>query len=428
MRMLQADPKSFVAQELVKLSRAPVWLEGQLVPRSVVVRAFVATDGHSYTVMPGGLTRIADNPNDLLSYATSRSSKDTWIISDTPSRNPEQVQFAAETRALEPLVIGVPSRVADHLFWLGRYTERLEQLLRIVRCVLARVAGEPGPEAEQEREALTELSVNLGLCPPGLSSTATNGELSQHMLELLYGTETQHGMRPLLRRIRSIASAVRDRFSGDTWRILGRLESDSRARPGQLALASATTLSHNLVLDLAAFNGMEMENMTRGPGWRFLDLGRRLERGLSVLNLLRSAVAVPLNAGFILEPVLEIADSVMTYRRQYFDAPRFAGVLALLLFDDSNPRSVAFQVRMLSEHVCFLADSSKLPDAQSEQVRLDTFGRNLSATDPQPIYSLLGQGESQRVVEMFDGWIAELAAVSDQVTSHYFSHTISRLS
>src|SRR5205807_3064571 len=118
---------------------------------------------------------------------------------------------------------------------------------------------------------------------------AGSNELSERMLHLLYHANETSGARELLKRIRFIASTVRDRFSGDTWRILGRLEVDARSRPGRLPLTKATALIHNLVLDLAAFNGMEMENMTRGRGWRFLDLGRRLERGASVLKLLRAA-------------------------------------------------------------------------------------------------------------------------------------------
>src|SRR6185295_18244722 len=152
-------------------------------------------------------------------------------------------------------------------------------------------------------------------------SSPGSGELSQRLLKVLYDPDEPGGVRELLKRVRFIAAAVRDRFSGDTWRILGRLELDARSRPGRLPLARATALIHNLVLDLAAFNGMEMENMTRGRGWRFLDFGRRLERALSVLNLLRATVIVPARPPSLLEAVLEIADSVMTYKRQYFAAP-----------------------------------------------------------------------------------------------------------
>src|SRR5207237_2084154 len=98
----------------------------------------------------------------------------------------------------------------------------------------------------------------------------------QGVLQVVYEPDLTGSVRELLGRIRFIVSAVRDRFSGDTWRILGRLEADSRARPGRLPLVNARTLIHNLVLDLAAFNGMEMENMTCGHGWRFLVLLRRL--------------------------------------------------------------------------------------------------------------------------------------------------------
>jgi len=134
---------------------------------------------------------------------------------------------------------------------------------------------------------------------------------------------------------------------------------DARSRPGRLPLTRATALIHNLVLDLAAFNGMGMENMTRGYGWRFLDFGRRLERGLSVLKLLRSAAIVESPPAAVLEPVLEIADSLMTFRRQYFTTPRWAGVLDLLLRDASNPRSLLFQVNVLGEHAAALAETPK---------------------------------------------------------------------
>ncbi|HWX20139.1 MAG TPA: circularly permuted type 2 ATP-grasp protein [Candidatus Binatia bacterium] len=425
----KAAPREFVAQERVKLSRAPAWVDEHLTARSVVVRAYVATGADAVAVLPGGLTRVSKHADDLVvSMQSGGGSKDTWVLANGAANRPEPAPVLGEPRPEEYASPGVPSRAADHLFWLGRYTERLEQLLRVLSCVLGRVSGEAGGEDSRESTGLAGLAVHLGLFPGPLSGEPSHGELSQRMLRVLYEPDEPGGARELLKRIRFIASTVRDRFSGDTWRILGRLEMDARARPGRLPLARATRLIHNLVLDLAAFNGMEMENMTRGHGWRFLDFGRRLERGLSVLKLLRAAASVESSAATALEPVLEIADSVMTYRRRYFTAPRLACLLDLLLRDESNPRSLLFQVNVLGEHAAALAADSKSAAARLDQERiqkLKTGVRSVVLEEP----GVQDASEAgQPLLHLLTTWATDLAGLSDQVTNRYFSHSIPRMS
>ena len=248
------------------------------------------------------------------------------------------------------------------------------------------------------------------------------------MLQLLYEPDAPGAVRDLLKRIRLIASGVRDRFSGDTWRILGRLDADSRSRPGRLPLTSATALIHNLVLDLAAFNGMEMENMTRGRGWKFLDFGRRLERGLSVIKLLQAAVNVKTQPTAVLEPVLEIADSVMTYRRQHFAAPQLPGVLALVLLDDSNPRSLAFQVSVLSEHASALMAEERAADPETEQARINSLSARLRSVDLNTLAAQHARGDAQPLLDLLSAWAADLAALSNELNSHYFNLIAPRFS
>jgi uncharacterized alpha-E superfamily protein len=328
---------------------------------------------------------------------------------------------AGETPAPPPdhVIRGVPSRAADHLFWLGRYTERLEQLLRVLRCVLAHVSGEQGGEDSIATQVLAELAAKLNLGAPGTT------DFSERMLGVLYDPDEPDGVRELLKRVRFIASAVRDRFSGDTWRILGRLDLDARPRSRRLPFARATALIHNLVLDLAAFSGMEMENMTRGHGWRFLDLGRRLERGMSLVKLLRAAASVEASLAAVLEPVLEIADSVMTYRRHYFTAPRLPGVLDLLLRDESNPRSLIFQVNIVHEHAAALSVGGQTASTDTDHERIQSLQTELRAFAPN---EAAGPGGTQPLIELLDHWAAELAALSDAVTNRHFSHSIPRLS
>jgi uncharacterized alpha-E superfamily protein len=322
----------------------------------------------------------------------------------------------------------VPSRAADHLFWLGRYTERLEQLLRVLRCIVGRISGEPGGEDPADHARLTDFAVKLNLFPANAGGDVPAGELSERMLGLIYDPGRAGGVRDLLGRIRFLAVTVRDRFSGDMWRILGRLELDGRSRVGRLPLASATALIHKLVLDLAAFDGMEMENMTRGYGWLFLDFGRRLERGLCVLKLLSAAAAVETRSTALLEAVLEIADSAMTYRRRHFAAPRWAGVLELLLRDQTNPRSVLFQIAALREHARVMAADLKTAGLQAKPERIDSVAAAIRSVNLNDLSAQLGQGMARPLLDRLNAWAADLAALSDEVSRRYFSHSVPRVS
>ena len=427
--IIQAAPGRFVGQERMKLSQAPVWVEGRLTARSVVLRAFVATGGASFAVLPGGLTRVSKNPDDLVvSMQSGGGSKDTWILRNGSTPHVERASPSRESPLAERSPAGVPSRAADHLFWLGRYTERLAQLLRVLRCMLSRVSGEPGSDSQTDFSELAEFSTHLKLAASVTKNDLPAGELSDLMLRLLYHQEESGGARDLLGRVHLIAAAVRDRFSGDMWRILGRLESDGHTPPGLLPLEGATTLIHQLVLDLAAFEGMEMENMTRGFGWRFLDLGRRLERGLTVLRLLTAAASVRTRPAAILEPVLEIADSVMTYRRRYFAAPAWPGVIELLLRDETNPRSLAFQVEALREHTWMMTFDLKSTGSQPEPELTASLASRIQAANFNDLAGRFAQGNRQPLLELLAGWSRDLLALSDHVTSRYFSLTAPRVS
>ncbi|MGH7967619.1 MAG: circularly permuted type 2 ATP-grasp protein [Limisphaerales bacterium] len=428
-QLINASPGQFVGQERPKLSQAPAWAEGRFTARSIVVRAYVASGGERFAVLPGGLTRVSQSPEDLLvSMQSGGGSKDTWILSDGSALPPERVTEDREPLLGDRAPAGVPSRAADHLFWLGRYAERLAQLLRVLRCVFGRVSGENGVETHGYWNELAQLAAQWKLVPGAAKGILPSSELSEHMLRLLYHHEEMGGVRDLLSRIRLIAAAVRDRFSGDMWRILGRLEMDGRARLGRLPLTSATALIHKLVLDLAAFEGMEMENMTRGFGWRFLELGRRLERGLAVLRLVAGAAAVRARPATVLEPVLEIADSSMTYRRRYFATPAWSGVLELLLRDQTNPRSLLFQIEALREHARIMAIELKTSGLQAEHESVTALAQSVRSAELSELAAAVAEGKRQPLLDLLATWNRSLLVLSDQVTSRYFNLTAPRVS
>jgi uncharacterized alpha-E superfamily protein len=187
-------------------------------------------------------------------------------------------------------------------------------------------------------------------------------------------------------------------------------------------------LLNTLLFDLGAFSGMEMENMTRGHGWRFLDFGRRLERGFQLVNLLRAALATgAASSTVLLEPLLEIADSVMTYRRRYFAQAQLPAVLDLLLVDPTNPRSLAFQLSALAEHAKHLpAAVSSTGKSQREHVA--ELSHHLDGLDVRSLLNVCEEGTCEALEEFLSRLAAELSGLSDQLTENYFTHTVARVS
>ena len=422
---MQRAPFDYVGQELLNLSSAPVFEGPDLAARRIVLRAYVAASGHGFMAMPGGLTRFSGSPEDLVvSMQHGGSSKDTWVLASEPVTQLSLPLPHYDIIRLERSAAEVPSRVADNLFWLGRYAERLEDTVRLLRSVLVRLA-EVGAEETPDLKALVRLLANLDLFPARFRERHSLPAVEREVYALIYQPHRLGAVREVRERLGSIAFALRDRFSADTWRILNKLQVDARPRPGRLPISEGLELLNLLLFDLAAFAGMEMENMTRGHGWRFLDIGRRLERAANIATLLQAALTVEAGGSDALEPVLEIADSVMTYRRLYFAQPQWPAVLDLLLADETNPRSLAFQAKALADHASNLPRETGGVAARESQ-HAETLRTMLNKAD----FSALGQwgGHTPEVRELLSRILNELRGLSDSINQQYFSHAAAQAS
>ena len=364
---LRARPDHFVAQEQVALSAAPVWHQHRMEPRPVVFRTYVAAAGDSYAVMPGGLTRVSSTHDvPIVSMQRGGGSKDTWVLSEGPVSSVTLLAPAGSPTRPERAGSDLPSRVAESLFWLGRYAERAEHAIRLLRSVVARLTDLDTSDP-RELSALLHVLVDLEMLPERFAEHVPLRELEVDMLSFIFKENPHSGLRRTLNELRRIAAVVRDRLSIDTWRILNQLHQDLRLRHGRVQFDDVLAHLNRMITDLAAFSGMEMENMTRGHGWRFLDVGRRLERAMNSTSLVRKALSAGPSDNAVLEPLLEIADSSMTYRRRYFARPQLSPVLDLLLLDDSNTRAVAFQLAAVSEHIRHLPRDPKAPSPTREE-------------------------------------------------------------
>jgi uncharacterized alpha-E superfamily protein len=179
-----------------------------------------------------------------------------------------------------------------------------------------------------------------------------------------------------------------------------------------------------LIANLAAFAGMEMENMTRGHGWQFLDIGRRLERAINITTLIQSDLSIETKGLSALEPILEIADSVMTYRRRYFAQPQWPTALDLLLADEGNPRSLTFQVNALANHIAKLPSKTNRRDLR----QIDVLRGLLQNADLPALAEAQLNARDSSLTALLDRIATELRGVSNFINHQYFSHAETRVS
>lgn len=416
---IRSSPHDWVAQEVLNLSTSPTWTGERIEPRSLVWRAFAIASGEGFATMPGGLARVSPEPQRwLVTMRSGGISKDTWVVGDG-AEDTAYGRFMQQPVVIRPArpPSGVPSRAADHLFWLGRYAERLELTVRMCRVIMLRLAGERGAVQSQEAQSCVSLMAEIGLVP-----AAATG-LRDHLQALLQDPRRDGSVPDLLSRLRYNAAAARDRLSDDMWRLFNRIERDARLPAGPFSLQAGQNALDTLVLDLAALSGMQQENMTRGHGWRFLEIGRRLERASIILSLLKAAVKECARDDSVLGPLLEICDSTMTYRRLHFARPQLTPVMDLLLLNDSNPRSVAHQLILLGRQAAQLPQDptkdSGLPERQQTDALLSdlsTLSLTNLATTPEHVPDVV----SALCTTLTEG----LEKLSDIITEHYFSHAI----
>ena len=426
---LLTRPEDYVAQSEVLLSTAPVWNGQESEPRQLVLRVYIASSGDSVSVMPGGLTRVAATTTiPIVTMQRGGGSKDTWVVSEGPVTGVSLLAPRSLSVKRERLDAELPSRVADNLFWLGRHIERAEHTARLLRSVVTYVTREDVSEDTPELVALLHVLVDLKLIPSPLRERMPLPDL-EHQLSMLFRLDAQNAvLRTTLGEVRRIATTVRDRISLDTWRILNQLQPELRLRQGRIQFADVLVHLNRIVTDVAAFSGMEMESMTRGHGWLFLDIGRRLERSLAAIRLIRSAIVASPSPIAMLEPLLEVADSAMTYRRRYFAEAQLPPVLDLLLADETNPRALAFQLVALANLLSQLPRDPRAPSPTREERMVAHAIESLASAD----FDALSQPGADEAFDRLTGLIdlldEDLRGVSDTVTFHYFSHAEQRVS
>ncbi len=414
-------PRDFVAQARMDLSSTPVLDDGQLVRRKLVVRSYLAADaGGGFAFMPGGMTRVsatADAP--VVSMQRGGGSKDTWVLADTVVSEFSLLPAGGFRVPITRTGGDLPSRAADNLFWLGRYAERAEGLARLLRGIVVRISERSGLGDCPELPAL--LHALAAQTDPKAKRPAPTDDPFARVLPAVFDADDPTSLAAVVQSARHVASVVRDLISLDLWRVVNMLGEWTTEPPGEPTPAAVLDLLHRNVITLAAFGGLATESMTRGEGWRFLDMGRKLERAVHTINLLQATLVFPAaNEGPVLDAVLEVTDSRMTYRRRYLSSLRAEAVLDLVVDDETNPRSLAAQLAALADDVDHLPRPASAGRSAEQRFALAAVN-SVRMAEPEKLAAVEG-GYRMTLRELLDhvgGW---LPILSDAITQQYLSH------
>lgn len=422
---IRANPGQFVAQYPMTPSLTPKWDGKSLVPSAVVLRVFVVADHDTYHVLPGGIAREPDGDTALRSLGRLHGTlKDVWVLAEDaadvqlpPTRRFHQLSVERGSADLQ-------SRVADNLFWLGRYIERLDNDARLLRTTAARVAqGAVGPRDAVELRMLGRLLDQANLMDHSSALAPPESALFQQGLATVAADD--RGLATVLDGIQRLTATMRDRFSIDMTTAAGpeMIEVRKRLLAARGNLDPLLAALDEIVRFVATLSGLAQENMTRGTGWRFLDLGRRIERALHVLTgALGPFTLSPIDWDAAMRLALELCDSTITYRTRYLGQLQPAPVLDLVILDDANPRGLVFQLRTIKGHLDYLARASGVrviapPD--SLEVDLEAVVRQFGGDEQAWRHEGLALAMLRDVASDTE---QQLDKLSEAITRAYFSH------
>ncbi|MCT2400251.1 circularly permuted type 2 ATP-grasp protein [Novosphingobium mangrovi (ex Huang et al. 2023)] len=406
---LRRRPMDFCGQEIVHLSTTPAIIDGKIAPRPFTVRAFVAraADG-SWTVMPGGFARLSSSsalPTSLM--GAGDLSADVWIVDEQPAGLPAPLRTVEEP----PISRGggiLASQAADNLYWFGRYNERAETVVRIVRALLgSSMEGDSGIDSEDGGlSSLVDLLMEFGAIDKATASQPAATISAKALTE----TRLPGGVAALMRRRLQVGLSLRERLARDFWRIVSRpMPSIAVGRP-QSMLSSARWLTEHF----SALAGLISENMVRSAAWRFIEIGQRIERAQAICRIaarLAESNGEGGRSGEALGVLLDLCDSQIIYRSRYLTGPMKNPVHDLVLLDPDNPRALKFQVAEIVDHLC------ALPSLRDD---------NIPEPPLRAARALLGELQAalapDMTVERLKAIEGQLHDLSDEISARYFLH------
>lgn len=358
-------------QAYLPLSQIPTWQggaapdAGQIVPRSALLRVFAVSNGRqSWRVLPGGLARVAHARAEIAAMQRGGSSADVWVMTQAPIDRTTMLSPALTVDMVTQRRRLVTSRAAENLYWLGRYTERTENMIALARLTLECINGEDQNNAPLLAWLDQMARFHTLVLPdvPALSQSRRVFERS--LIASLGGHALAHSVGYNLRAVRQVGSAVRERLSHEHWQLIERAQDElersfaERDHPADYGTLDALDLLRSIGRQMTAVTGAQTDHMTRDDGWRLLSIGRHVER----LGFLAASLDIGLETGALaedagFEAMLALFDSGISFHAQFQQSREMLALVDLLVLNRDNPRSLAWVAHTLRGRLAKLAGS-----------------------------------------------------------------------
>lgn len=421
---IMAHPEQFVGQAILDAAHTPAFTGRELAPRPSILRTFAVATETSYTLMPGGLTRVGQGERSftIASQAGSQS-KDTWVLASEPERvRDEEVVDEPVSRELDR--ISLPSRVVENLFWMGRYAERAESSLRMLRVAFMMLNGDEPINPLTRHQVLHAVSM-ITVTPP----QPLEGQESEEALQAIIQNGAVLGsISNNLNTMLNCAEETKELLSSDTFRVINDIRDALKILDDSFSLSLSSAPEEALdplVTALMAFAGLIQESMIRGFGWHFMDMGRRLERCYLISTAIRSLIvpAIPdTDQTKLCEALLLSQEALISYRRRYRARVGVQASLDLVMLDNTNPRSLMYQIERLGEHIRALPQAEtpmhELPSDQRQLLECEASLKLSSLADLSAVTEHQREQLEQQMVAMSE----QMVSLSDIITDKYFNH------
>lgn len=405
---IRAAGHRYVGQELVPLSQAPVWHHGDRADaRPIVLRTFSLRHGAGYRPFVGGLATVTDV---VRAPGTAPVTKDVWVLKANESDPDQGIGDLAPATVGRTVPTVAPRALAD-MFWAGRYAERAEDLLRLV------ISGHQQVErASQSPYGAAGAAALLGALAQLAGSRSAEPE--EEFRLLLLDTARPGTAAHSVMRLRTALEGVRDQLSGDTWRVFSSIDRARKALTTSQRTHRTAESGGRMLTAILSLHGVTT-SMMRDSGWHMIEAGRALERALQVCRLLDATVIDTRDYRAdrsVLEALLTASESIVTYRRRYRGSVRIADALELMLQDSDNPRSVAFCLAALGEHLAALPAST----GATRPERL--VGHLAETIETADVAELAAPAEGRRpaLERLLENTIAQLEQIADSIDHAHF--------
>ncbi|OAM51613.1 molybdopterin oxidoreductase [Methylovorus sp. MM2] len=420
---LRANPQNYVAQEQVKISQAPVWDyddSESLDSLAIGLRLYACATPQGYVVMPGGLTRVASGQDErIISMQRGGTSKDTWITAPHDANYPSLLRKTSSSRDLVHSNSHLSSRTVENLFWFGRYSVRNHHYTRLLRTAIRCLLEFSSDHRAVEWRTVHSLCTWYGLMPDdddeldiGPSSELNDETIEKLLIAGTFSTDSP-SIASHIQDFFTLAFNLRERLSIDNWRSINQMAQRFNRSRSAPTLSDALLVLDETSTSLVTLAGFTLDGMTRDQGWRFLSIGRRIERLQFLCTLLRNALLMPPESN--LDWLLEMTDSIVTYRSRYAAQAEWLPLLDLLLMDDNNPNAMIFQLKGL---IKYLTQISATYGGGGESQFIGRLAA-LRLMDPD-IHLRHG---SQELIDWLDETYSASIALSDSLSHRFFSYS-----